>query len=172
LNAVESGRDYVDYVAPTAPGSLNPRGLLGVDLVAVAEVARALEQFGDRYLNRVYTPAEIAYCTSHGHGRSPAPHLAARFAAKEATFKALHGQDEALDWRSIEVLRLADGSSALRLHGGAHALAQRRRVQTLRVSLSHDGDYAVAVVAGEAGRRRPGPGAASRIARKRRIQRP
>ncbi len=122
--------------------------LLGVDLVAVDEVARSLERFGERYLSRVYTPAEVAYCTSGG--RPPAAHLAARFAAKEATFKALRGGDTALDWRSIEIVRHADGSCTVKLHGEAQKMAEGRGVRTLDVSLSHDGEYAVAVVVGDA----------------------
>jgi holo-[acyl-carrier protein] synthase len=120
---------------------------LGVDVVSVADVAQAVERFGERYLRRVFTPAEVAYCTAEG--RAPAPHLAARFAAKEATFKALGGNGEdPFDWRSIEVLRHADGSSELRLHGEMSRLAGRRGVRHLDVSLSHDGAYAIAVVLG------------------------
>jgi holo-[acyl-carrier protein] synthase len=148
---------------------------LGVDVVSVADVAQAVERFGERYLRRVFTPAEVAYCT--GEGRAPAPHLAARFAAKEATFKALRGSaEDPLDWRSIEVLRRADGSCALRLHGEMSRLAGRRGVNHLDVSLSHDGAYAIAVVLG-ARPVAPSPGAVSfgvlrRYRRQRRMQRP
>jgi holo-[acyl-carrier protein] synthase len=133
------------------PASVRATRLLGIDLVAVTEVAAAVERFGGRYVNRVYTPSEIAYCTAHGRSaRSAAPHFAARFAAKEATFKALRGGDEPLDWRSIEVVRRADGSCTLSLHGAARRLARERGLTAIDVSLSHDGDYAVAVVVGEA----------------------
>jgi holo-[acyl-carrier protein] synthase len=124
-----------------------------------------MDQFGDRYLNRVYTRGEIE---SAGHpglragsstSASRAPHFAARFAAKEAAFKALHAgdatsggdaRDQPFDWRTIEVLRRPDGSPALCLHGSMRGLAERRGVRHLDVSLSHDGDYAIAVVVGEA----------------------
>jgi holo-[acyl-carrier protein] synthase len=130
------------------PAALGWHGaFLGVDVVSVADVAQACDRFGDHYLRRVFTPAEVAYCTAEG--RAPAPHLAARFAAKEATFKALRGSaEDPLDWRSIEVLRRADGSCALRLHGEMSWLADRRGVAHLDVSLSHDGAYAIAVVLG------------------------
>jgi holo-[acyl-carrier protein] synthase len=108
-----------------------------------------MEQFGDRYLTRIYTQGEIAYC---GDAVDAASHFAARFAAKEATFKALRaGQagDVAIDWRSVEVVRLADGSPGLRLHGNIDGLARRRGVADLRLSLSHDAGFAVAVVAGD-----------------------
>src|SRR5258706_12086466 len=70
---------------------------VGTDIVAVAEVARSIELFGDRYLRRVYTDAELEYCLSRGPN---APlHLAARFAAKEAALKALRLGDRAVSWR-------------------------------------------------------------------------
>jgi holo-[acyl-carrier protein] synthase len=121
--------------------------VLGTDLVEVAQVARSVETFGERYLHRLYTAGELAYCMSQRTGQ--AAHLAARFAAKEATLKALRQGDEATDWRSVELVRRPDGSCALLLHGGARALAERRGVEGLRVSVSHDGEYAVAVVIGE-----------------------
>ena len=140
--------------------------VLGVDLVAVSEVARSVDRFGDRYLSRVYTPAELAYC--HGT-KDAASHLAARFAAKEATFKALRAGDVGFDWRSVEVVRLPDGSCELSLHDAMAGVARSRGVVDLRLSLSHDGGFAVAVVAGDVetpshvhGRNR----AAFRIARK------
>ncbi len=147
--------------------------LLGVDLVPVADVAKAMDRFGDRYLNRVYTQREIASAGSPGdppEASAPsgpsrsvarAPHFAARFAAKEAVFKALHGgsatsspeaRDLPFDWRTIEVLRRPDGSPALCLHGAMRGLAEQRRVRHLDLSLSHDGEYAIAVVVGEASR--------------------
>jgi holo-[acyl-carrier protein] synthase len=95
----------------------------------------------------VFTPRELAYCMARG--RRSAPHLAARFAAKEATAKALRAGDAPLDWRWIEVDRRRDGSCRLLLHGGMRALVKRRRVGALRVSMSHDGAYAFAVVVGD-----------------------
>lgn len=125
--------------------------LLGADLVEVAQVARSIATFGDRYLRRVFTAGELAYCMSAG---DPARHLAARFAAKEATAKALRAGDAIVDWRAIEVERRADGGCGLRLHRGMLALATRRRTRVhgrlhrwrWQLSMSHDGAYAMAVV--------------------------
>jgi holo-[acyl-carrier protein] synthase len=121
---------------------------VGADVVEVAQVERSIATFGDRYLRRVFTDREIAYCTADG--RDPAPHLAARFAAKEATCKALRVGDAPVDWRWIEVVRHADGACELVLHGGMRALARRRGAHAWRVSISHDGAYAIAFVLGEA----------------------
>jgi holo-[acyl-carrier protein] synthase len=144
------------------------RLVLGVDLVAVSDIARAMDQFGDRYLTRIYTPGEIAYCGGARH-TDAAKHFAARFAAKEATFKALQAGDVALDWRSVEVVRRPDGSCDLHLHDGMEGLARQRGVNDLRLSLSHDGGFAVAVVAGAV---EAGPASSFRIARRRRVPAP
>ncbi len=135
---------------------------LGVDLIEVAQVVRSIETFGERYLGRLYTAAELAYCTAGS--RDPAPHLAARFAAKEATFKALRLGDEVVDWRWVEVCRRPNGSCEIVLHGGARSLAERLGVDVLSVSMSHDGEYAAAVVVGE---RQKLPVRTSRLLRKR-----
>jgi holo-[acyl-carrier protein] synthase len=119
---------------------------VGADIVEIAQIAQSMETFGDRYLRRVFTEGELAYCL--GDGRTPDAHLAARFAAKEATFKALRAGTIPFDWRWIEVVQRRDGSCGLRLHGGMRTLARRRGARSLRVSLSHDGAYAIAVVVG------------------------
>lgn len=121
--------------------------LVGGDVVDVAQVAQSIATFGDRYLRRVFTDREVSHCTAGG--RDPAPHLAARFAAKEATFKALRPGDASLDWRWIEVRPRADGSCGLRLYRGMRALAKRRGVRRLELSMSHDGAYAIAIVVGD-----------------------
>jgi holo-[acyl-carrier protein] synthase len=133
----------LEGVAPSACGRVS----VGVDLVRVADVAESIAAFGQRYLDRVYTPAEVAYSLADGGSSdAPARHLAARFAAKEATAKALQSGDEPLDWRQIEVERHGDGSCGIRLHGAARALARRRGALHFAVSLTHERDYAAAVV--------------------------
>jgi holo-[acyl-carrier protein] synthase len=136
--------------------------VVGTDLVEVAQVAHSLQTFRERYLTRVFTADELAYCLDGR--RDPARHLAARFAAKEATLKALRQNDEAVDWRSVEVRRRPDGSCEIVLHGGVRALAERLAVDVLSVSMSHDGAYATAVVIAE--RREKWRLPASRLARK------
>jgi holo-[acyl-carrier protein] synthase len=121
-----------------------PRLAVGVDLVAVDEVRAALEHFGDRYLKRVFTDHEVA-CSS-GEGDVRARHLAARFAAKEATMKALGPSDRLPSWRSIEVHQEESGRPRLRLSGHAADLARRAFLKDFAVSLSHEGNIAAAVV--------------------------
>jgi len=136
--------------------------LLGTDLVDVREVEDALRAFGDRYLARVYTPAEIAYALA-----SPpetARRLAARFAVKEATLKALRAGDVGVDPRSIEVTKAPDGACGVALTGAAALAARRAGIGTLAVSISHQGDLAIAVVVGE--RARPSASRLSTHARK------
>lgn len=118
---------------------------VGVDVVSVNEVSRALERFGERYVTRVFTPGEAAYCRS-ATGRVAAERFAARFAAKEATLKALRPESMAIDWRSIEVRRHPSGWCEVVLHGEAAALAARQGIESLALSMSHAADCATAVV--------------------------
>ncbi len=117
---------------------------VGIDLVPVEEVSRSLERFGRRYVHRLFTPAEAAYCAADP--QTAAERFAARFAAKEAVFKVLHAADEAMDWRCIEVRRNAGGWCDIVLHGPVAALAERSRVTELSLSMSHEAAYATAVV--------------------------
>lgn len=123
-----------------APGELR----VGADLVAVDEVAEAVDRFGDRYLERVYTAHELACC--QGAPQVRAAGLAARFAAKEAALKVLRPTGAAPDWRSIEVRRQPGGWCALRLTGTARRLADEAGIRRLSVSLSHQDTTAGAVV--------------------------
>lgn len=121
-----------------------PRVTVGVDLVQVSRVADSLAQFGDRFLRRVFTQGEIAYATAAPD--VTAQRLAARFAAKEAAFKAIGLDEVGPCWRDIEVEREQSGACRLILHGAAHHTAAQKGVIDLAVSLSHEGDYATAVV--------------------------
>jgi holo-[acyl-carrier protein] synthase len=117
---------------------------VGIDLIRVSRVAASLEQFGERFLRRVFTDAEIGYAMA-----SPpltAERLAARFAAKEAAVKALDLAERGVGWRQIEVLRHPSGRCGLQLHGAAFDAARDAGVSELSVSLSHEGDYATAIV--------------------------
>jgi holo-[acyl-carrier protein] synthase len=98
---------------------------VGVDVVSANEVSRSLERFGERYVRRVFTPGEAAYCRA-ATGRVAAERFAARFAAKEATLKAVRPDTTAIDWRSIEIRRHASGWCDVVLHGEAAAAAQDR----------------------------------------------
>jgi len=105
---------------------------LGFDATDIPRLRHVLERYGDRFLHRVFTNGEIAYCT---HQRDPVPSLAGRFAAKEAAMKALGtGHSRGVLWKDIEVLRHG-GPPQLRLTGGAlrryEALAARRSLLTI-----------------------------------------
>jgi holo-[acyl-carrier protein] synthase len=120
---------------------------VGVDIVEVEAVAAALASpRAERYLELVYTAEERSDCAG-AHGVE-ASRLAARFAAKEAVRKAIGGEIMGLPWRSIEVVRAADGQPSVRLDGRATAAAKKRGLRTFAVSLSHEPAYAAAVVVG------------------------
>lgn len=124
---------------------------VGLDLVSVAEVADALVALhGERYLARVYTEREIADCRT-STGVDP-ERLAARFAAKEATLKALGAADDAVSLRDIEVQREPSGRVRLALRGRAAELAAEAGVVELALSLTHEGGFAAAIVVAEDGR--------------------
>jgi len=112
----------------------------GIDIIEISRVGRVLERYGRRFLERVFTPDEIAYC------RERPPNLAARFAAKEATMKALGTGVRGVGWKDIEVVRHASGAPSIKLHGRCKQRAQRLGVQEIAVSLSHSREYAVASV--------------------------
>ena len=123
---------------------LPPGVRLGFDLVQVSQVAHSIECFGAAFRERLFTPGELAYAQS-GSGVS-AERLAARFAAKEAVIKTLQLSDAGIGWRDIEVVKREDGACELQLHGRVAALAAQMGVDRLLLSLSHDGDYAGAMV--------------------------
>lgn len=114
----------------------------GVDLIEVERVAAVIQRHGEHFLQRIYTPREIADCA----GRAES--LAARFAAKEATAKALSCGIGDVLWKEIEVQREQSGAPTLVLHGEAASLAQERGVQIWSLSLSHSQSHAIAMVVG------------------------
>jgi holo-[acyl-carrier protein] synthase len=118
---------------------------VGIDLVQISQVAAALNRLGDAYMKRIWTEGEISYCTT-APVMAPA-RFAARFAAKEATLKALRLNDEGVDLRNVEVKQTAGGWCELELHGRAEELARAAHWRSWSLSLSHEGDYATAVVA-------------------------
>lgn len=117
---------------------------VGTDLVHVTEISMSIETFGDRYLNRVFTPAELLTCRAT-NGWS-VERLAARFAAKEAASKVLR-PEMGLSYHSIEVVLDDAGAPKLVLHDSAKRLAESLGLQDTSLSMSHDGDYAVAILA-------------------------
>ena len=113
---------------------------VGIDIIEVARIASSYEKFGDRFVNRILLPDEIAYCRSH---RQPAPFLAARFAAKEAISKAFGtGIGAQLGWQDMEIRRKESGEPFVVLHGKGKELFASRKAKQLLVSLSHTQNYA------------------------------
>lgn len=131
---------------------------VGLDLVDIRRIRESMERFGGRFLTRLFSENEIAYARQAGD--QCAERLAARFAAKEAAIKALALAEAGVAWRDIEVRKLDDGACRLALHGKAAACATALGVSEIALSLSHDGDYAGAVVTawcGAPGRRQDSP---------------
>jgi holo-[acyl-carrier protein] synthase len=114
---------------------------VGVDIVEIDRIERALARWGEAFARRIYTPAELARAES-GSGR--VARLAARFAAKEAVMKALGVGWRALAWREIEITNDAAGRPVVRLHGSALRIAAERGISSVLVALSHTHEHAVA----------------------------
>ncbi|HOW65040.1 MAG TPA: holo-ACP synthase [Candidatus Paceibacterota bacterium] len=116
---------------------------VGIDLIEVDRVERVREKFGDKFLNRILLPEEIRYCLQF---LKPGPHIAARFAAKEAISKAFGtGIGRQLSWHDMEVQRRESGEPYVQLHGPGQALLQNRKARALLISLSHTATYATAI---------------------------
>jgi holo-[acyl-carrier protein] synthase len=115
---------------------------IGVDIIETERIAQSMAQFGDRFLKRVYTEQELAYCNGQ------ASSLAARWAAKEATAKALGTGIGDVSWQEIEVVRESNGRPTLRLYGAAADLAARLGISEFVISLSHTKAHAIAFVVG------------------------
>ena len=116
---------------------------VGVDLVEIPRIRRALERWGDRFLQRIYTPAEIARC------RGRVPELAVRFAAKEAVSKALGvgiWWPGGISWHEAEVLSDRLGKPEVVLHGTAAERARTLGLNQWAISLSHTDEHAIAMV--------------------------
>ncbi len=121
---------------------------IGIDVVQNDRIRDSIERFGDRFLNRIYTEGEKEYCKNSAN---PAIHYAARWAAKEAAFKALGtGWSGGVKWKDVEVERLTSGKPEMHLHGEALALARSLGAKRFFVSLTHDHLISCAVVILEA----------------------
>jgi len=116
----------------------------GVDLIEVERIAHSIERYGERFLHRVYTDHEIAYCRGR---RVSAESFAARFAAKEAGAKALGtGISRGVTWNEFQVARNPGGRPILELRGRAALLAKELGVRAISLSLTHTGSLAMATV--------------------------
>src|SRR5712692_4924589 len=114
----------------------------GVDIAETSRIDKALERHGERFSKRLYTPGEIAYCEKF---KNKAERYAARFAAKEAAFKALGtGWREGVRWLDVEVTHQPSGKPELVLSGRAEELARALGVTRVAVSISHANQYVMA----------------------------
>lgn len=121
----------------------------GIDLVEIERIQNSMDRFGERFLDRIFTKAEQAYCLRK---RNAAESLAARFAAKEAGAKALGtGISQGVNWLEIEVVREPGGRPALVFHGRATERAKRMNVHNIALSLTHSNSTAMASVVLEDG---------------------
>jgi holo-[acyl-carrier protein] synthase len=116
----------------------------GIDIVEVPRIAQSIERFGERFLTRVFTPAEIRYCQSKANRTE---RFAARFAAKEAAMKAIGtGMRGGVTWKDFEVGREPSGRPTMLLHGKAAQVALMLGVRRTHVSVSHTEEHAIAYV--------------------------
>ncbi|MGH2463969.1 MAG: holo-ACP synthase [Candidatus Limnocylindrales bacterium] len=115
---------------------------LGIDIIRTERIRAALAKFGDRFSNRVLTPAERAYV----RGRPET--MAGRWAAKEAVSKVLGLGVRGIGWREIEIERLPTGQPSVRLHDRAAQRAEQLGMGRIAVSISHEAEYAVAIAFG------------------------
>ena len=121
---------------------------LGVDITLIDRMEAAIARRGRALLERVFTPAEIRYCEKHRHS---AERFAGRFAAKEAAMKALGtGWSRGVRWVDIEVVREPSGKPTLKLSGATRAIANGLGVKNIAISITHDGNTAMAQVIFEA----------------------
>lgn len=121
---------------------------VGTDIAEVQRIQTSMERYGNHFLQRVYTSGEIAYCQART--KTAAQSFAARFAAKEATAKALGtGISRGVTWREMEVVRERGQAPTILLHGRAAEIARARGIVRLTLSLTHTKDIALAVVVAE-----------------------
>ncbi|HZL26296.1 MAG TPA: holo-ACP synthase [Acidobacteriaceae bacterium] len=120
---------------------------LGTDLIEIERIERSVARFGERFLERVFTPGEIAYCHAK---RGSAESFAARFAAKEAGAKALGtGISRGVSWKEFEVKRQPGQRPELHLSGRAAEIARELGVNRMSLSLTHSREMSMAVVVAE-----------------------
>jgi len=117
---------------------------VGIDLAEVDRIRAAIERHGRRFIDRIYTPGEIAYVERKANRYE---RYAARFAAKEAGMKAIGtGWRRGVRWQDFEVANLASGRPTLRLHGVAATVAESLGVANIALSLTHTAEQGMAIV--------------------------
>jgi holo-[acyl-carrier protein] synthase len=115
---------------------------IGTDIIEIERIRQAIARYGDRFLNRVYTKAELKIYGQRAHS------LAASFASKEAVMKVLGTGNRGVAWREIEVLFHKTGKPYIKLNGRAEKVAQKLGIKEIDVSMSHSRENAIAVAIG------------------------
>jgi holo-[acyl-carrier protein] synthase len=115
---------------------------IGIDIIEIDRIRLAIERWGDRFLSRIYTQAELELC------RGRVESLAARFSAKEAIIKALKPPQFTVNWKDIEILSGSNGEPSVNLYGELKILAGTLGLSNVQVSLSHSRNNAVAMAFG------------------------
>ena len=115
---------------------------IGTDIVACARIARMLEKHDDLFIDRVFTPVEIEYCSKR---KAAVQHFSGRWAAKEAILKAMGtGWAKGISWTDIEVHNEMGGQPKVRLGGGAREVCEAKGIAEILISISHCSEYATA----------------------------
>ncbi|PQO29718.1 holo-[acyl-carrier-protein] synthase [Bremerella cremea] len=115
---------------------------IGTDIIECLRIAQMIERHGEMFINRVYTPHEIEYCSER---KAATQHYAGRWAAKEAVLKAIGtGWIKGITWRDVEVANQFGGKPIINLSGGALDSAKRRGIEEVQISISHCRTHAVA----------------------------
>ena len=116
----------------------------GIDIVKISRMDHVLDRWKDRFMNRIFTRREIAFCLEK---KFPGQHFAIRFAAKEAFLKALGvGMMAGIPWKDIEIINNTSGKPEVELHGRADQMYRGNNGKSIFLSLSHDGEYGIAQV--------------------------
>lgn len=115
---------------------------IGTDIIECLRIAQMVERHGELFIERVYTPHEIGYCSSR---KAATQHYAGRWAAKEAVLKAIGtGWVRGITWRDVEVRSDQGGKPSISLSGGAADAAQRLGIEEVQISISHCRTHAIA----------------------------
>ena len=113
----------------------------GIDIIEIARIKKAIDRWGEAFLHRIYTDAELKLC------RQKTSSLAARFASKEAVMKLLDTDRNGINWREIETLSHPSGKPLVNLYGQAQSKANKLGIKEIAVSLSHSKEHVIASVA-------------------------
>ena len=141
---METSADSINLISPHLDDLTHPIVGVGIDLVENNRIRKILDRFGERFLNRIFTQHETDYCVQKP---DPVQSLSARFAVKEAVYKALNGEPGMnLAWKDCETVSNPSGIPEIILHGSVRKRADELGVGNILLSLTHDINWSAAVV--------------------------